>query len=1254
MIETTPSPNLSPMQKAQHAFYQLDWEKTTYILFIIAAIISRFYVLGSRVMSHDESLHTQFSYQFFNGDGFSHTPLMHGPFLFHITAVSYWLFGATDAAARIPNAFFGVILVVMPYLLRDWLGKRGALFTSFIFLISPYVTYYSRYIRHDVYIIVWAMIVFIAIAYYTRERKDKYLWWFAGGLAMMFTTKEVAFIYVAIFGSIVAIRLLAKIGTADWFRTVLPNLRAPIMVVMIGLLLMFGGYAGRALAERNAEDAVAAETESVGFTEIVDDFSTVTAEEAPVEEEYALLRWVTIAGLIVFAGGLFLAIRAMRPQLDGLPEFDIVMLFTTLVLPMMAPVFVTLRGWSPTDYSFNICPVPEQETMNIFAVIWAKFSGEGCLSMLLSSGAIRIATFLIPLLLISMLVGLWWNKRRWLIAAIIFHSLFFVFYTSVFTNPGGWTSGMVGSLGYWMEQQEVQRGSQPWFYYFFVMPFYEYLVVIFSLLAAWLWAKKNRVQGIVGYWLLVLTTAVLAYSLVNWRYNQPSLDGLPQLETTIVPGLMLGSLIFLVGIVFWYLVRHRQIRERYGVKRPSALFRVEMLYDFMPALFLWTLMTWGAYSYAGEKMPWLSFHFVIPMAMMVGYYFEEQLRDVSARDLLAKPALMLFGVMMLLVTAVFLAIAPLFLGQVNFDSQTAVYLNSAGRFFGSVIVAAIMIYIWRHIRGRANPAVRRPIILLTIFSLLSILTIRASYMAAFPNADYANEFLVYAHGAPATKSVVIDQLDELSMRLNGDKTLNVAFDNDSSWPFTWYLRDYNNRAYFGETPGNTLTESPIIIVGNTNWGKVEPILGDDYQESTHTFLWWPMEDYRNLSWNAILGDPNAADELKRGLGNADVRQALWDIFFYRDYTKYGEVFGGTYTAGEWPLRHELKLYIRKDTLATLWDYGSGATAVVPPIDPYAEGELTPQLSMVINESGFMGADDGQLTMPRNVAVGENGRLYVADAGNNRIQVFDEDGEFLHSWGAPGSAIGEFSEPWSVAVDDEFVYVADTWNHRVQKFTLDGEFVAILGVAGAAAPDATDGGLGLFFGPRDIELLPDNQLLVSDTGNHRLQIISRDGEPIAQVGGWGVELGQFNEPVGLATSPIDGSIFVADTWNGRLQQFTPDLFALNEWPVDAWTSESIDNKPYAAVDSAGNVYVTDPEGYRVLIFDAAGNYLARFGHYDTGTGGFSLPNGIAIDADDYVYIADAANNRILKFEPVFADGMPVLEPAVVPLEEGKEE
>jgi sugar lactone lactonase YvrE len=260
-----------------------------------------------------------------------------------------------------------------------------------------------------------------------------------------------------------------------------------------------------------------------------------------------------------------------------------------------------------------------------------------------------------------------------------------------------------------------------------------------------------------------------------------------------------------------------------------------------------------------------------------------------------------------------------------------------------------------------------------------------------------------------------------------------------------------------------------------------------------------------------------------------------------------------------------------------------------------------------------------------MAVGPDGRIYVLDSGNHRVQVFDELGQVQSSWGASGTEPGLFNEPWGIAVDESHVYVADTWNHRIQKFSLDGEFVASFGMSGSATEEAD--GLGLFFGPRSIILTNDDQLLVTDTGNHRMQLLDKDGNFLQQFGSFGNLLGQMNEPVGLGQGP-DGSIYLADTWNSRVQQFSPD------WPVDAWEGTSINNKPYTAVDSAGRVYVTDPEGYRVLVFNPDGTYLARFGTFGTGINNFGLPNGIAIDSQDYVYIADSGNNRILKFAPVF--------------------
>ena len=71
-------------------------------------------------------------------------------------------------------------------------------------------------------------------------------------------------------------------------------------------------------------------------------------------------------------------------------------------------------------------------------------------------------------------------------------------------------------------------------------------------------------------------------------------------------------------------------------------------------------------------------------------------------------------------------------------------------------------------------------------------------------------------------------------------------------------------------------------------------------------------------------------------------------------------------------------------------------------------------------------------------------MYVADYGNNRIQVLNRNLTFSHMFGSHGSNEGQFNYPCGVTIDDNTgdVYVADYWNHRIQKFTSDGKFVSI--------------------------------------------------------------------------------------------------------------------------------------------------------------------------------------------------------------------
>jgi DNA-binding beta-propeller fold protein YncE len=90
--------------------------------------------------------------------------------------------------------------------------------------------------------------------------------------------------------------------------------------------------------------------------------------------------------------------------------------------------------------------------------------------------------------------------------------------------------------------------------------------------------------------------------------------------------------------------------------------------------------------------------------------------------------------------------------------------------------------------------------------------------------------------------------------------------------------------------------------------------------------------------------------------------------------------------------------------------------------------------------------------------------------------------------------------------------------------------------------------------------------------------------------------------------------------------------LRNWEVDSWYGQSLENKPYLALDAQNRIYATDPEGYRILVFDDAGRFLASLGRYGTEDDAFMLPTGIAVDPQGYIYVVDTATHRVMKFAP----------------------
>ena len=132
--------------------------------------------------------------------------------------------------------------------------------------------------------------------------------------------------------------------------------------------------------------------------------------------------------------------------------------------------------------------------------------------------------------------------------------------------------------------------------------------------------------------------------------------------------------------------------------------------------------------------------------------------------------------------------------------------------------------------------------------------------------------------------------------------------------------------------------------------------------------------------------------------------------------------------------------------------------------------------------GEHGENPGQFQRPQGMVIDQHDQLWVADASNGRIQVFDVSGqhpEFVKTWGKPGSKIGELSYPYELILDGKgHIYVCEFGNHRIQKFTLDGKSLGIWGSAGRES--------GQLHQPWSMCRDSQGAFHVVDSYNHRIQ------------------------------------------------------------------------------------------------------------------------------------------------------------------------
>lgn len=341
-------------------------------------------------------------------------------------------------------------------------------------------------------------------------------------------------------------------------------------------------------------------------------------------------------------------------------------------------------------------------------------------------GLITVAT----LLVLTATIGLMWNWRVWALSAVAFYLTYFTLYTTFYTNVDGLTSGIWGSLDYWLAQQEVQRGAQPWFYYLMVLPVYEFLPLLVGLAAA-------------------------------------------------VPVLIRGSA-FMRFVLFW---------------------------------FVGTLV---GLSFAGEKMPWLTVHLVLPIAVLGAYAVD---RAIESWRLTEWPA----------------------------GGRTRVPAR------------------------RAWVAAPAAVALLA----LGALTFRAADRASFENADVPNELLIYTQTSRELVAVR-DRIEEYAASTGAGRSLPIYIDNVDgfSWPWAWYLRDYDSVTYTGFEGEAMPQPGSIVLVADRN----APRIAADprwTEADTYAHRWWfpEFDTYKAVGgFGDFVGD----------LTEAGTWRAWWDYFYDRE------------------------------------------------------------------------------------------------------------------------------------------------------------------------------------------------------------------------------------------------------------------------------------------------------------------------------------------------------------------------------------
>ncbi len=261
---------------------------------------------------------------------------------------------------------------------------------------------------------------------------------------------------------------------------------------------------------------------------------------------------------------------------------------------------------------------------------------------------------------------------------------------------------------------------------------------------------------------------------------------------------------------------------------------------------------------------------------------------------------------------------------------------------------------------------------------------------------------------------------------------------------------------------------------------------------------------------------------------------------------------------------------------------------------------------------------GYLNGPSGI-VPVNNQIFVSNDGTDNLAYF---GNFGHSFGGyignTGSGDGDFISPQGLAAaNSPYLYVADSGNNRIQKFQLIGNTMVFTTKWGS-----TGTGVGQFNNPLGVAVDAAGYVYVADSNNQRVQVFSDTGTHQRTI------TGNFDNPMGLA---VRGNAVYVTGSNDQVQIINKDTgAAIGNFGATGTGAGQLNDPIGITFDAAGYVYVADAANNRVQKFQLIGNsavYITTIGQ-----GSFNYPTDVFVDALGYVYVSDYLNNKVQVWKP----------------------